>query len=152
MSGVELKPCPFCGGAASDSGYQKWSKPHCETTWVGGRPITEAFFCNCPSCGINNMTVGIGYETQAEAIAAWNRRTPDPAQIRADALREAMGPINYWLDRFGHVQIKHVSAQKYATDAILDIQDAILVLIDTPLSPTAVDDSPAPDAGGKEGA
>jgi len=75
--------------------------------------------------------------------------TTAPAQIRADAIREALEPINFWLGRFGHVQIKHVSAQKYATDAILDIQDAILALLDTPLSPSAVDGSPAPDAGCK---
>ena len=69
-----------------------------------------------------------------EIVAAWNHRTPDPAQIRADALREVA---------------------QMAIDGLLPIisgecADAILALIDTPLSPTAVDGSPSPDAGGKE--
>ena len=58
-------------------------------------------------------------------------RTPDPAQIRADAIREAADHLR-WLG--------------WSLPA-----RAILALLDTPLSPTAVDGSPAPDAGGKEG-
>lgn len=69
------------------------------------------------------------------ARAIYSTRTPDPAQIRADALREAA--------QAAHDATTHPSA--YACKA------AILALLATPLSPTAVDGSPAPDAGGKEG-
>ena len=57
-------------------------------------------------------------------------RTPDPAQIRADAIREAADHLR-WLG--------------WSLPA-----RTILALLATPLSPTAVDGSPAPDAGGKE--
>ena len=68
------------------------------------------------------------------------RRTPDPAQIRADALREAAAKLAEMYDGglLSWPQYQRASA-------------SILALIDTPLSPTAVDGSPAPDAGGKEG-
>ena len=58
-------------------------------------------------------------------------RTPDPAQIRADALREAADCLRW----FGYGIAARI----------------ILALLDTPLSPTAVDGSIAPDAGSKEG-
>ncbi len=67
-------PCPFCGAESSSSGYQKWSKPQKDTTWEGGDPITEAFFCNCPACGVNNICGGIGHRTRRAAIIHWNRR------------------------------------------------------------------------------
>lgn len=75
----ELKPCPFCGGEASPHGYQHFGKPLTETFWKGDRPITKAYFCNCPSCGVSNICSGIGYETREEAIAAWNRRATPTA-------------------------------------------------------------------------
>ena len=56
-------------------------------------------------------------------------RTPDPAQIRADAIREAADCLR---------GLGYSIAVR-----------AILALIDTPLSPTSVDNSPAPDAGMK---
>lgn len=57
--------------------------------------------------------------------------TPDPVQIRADALREALAALG----DAGY-------GSSVAARVILD-------LIDAPPSPTAVDNSPAPDAGGK---
>ena len=76
-------------------------------------------------------------EKKPDSVARFIREdcTPDPAQIRADAIREI--------------------AQR-AVDGLLPLisgecANAILALIDSPLSPTAVDTSPAPDAGGKEG-
>jgi hypothetical protein len=70
----KLLPCPFCGGEASDAGYVFYRKPCEDIAWEDGSPITEAFFCNCPACGISNMASNIGYRTKAQAIAAWNRR------------------------------------------------------------------------------
>jgi hypothetical protein len=70
----KLLRCPFCGGEASDAGYVFYRKPCEDIAWEDGSPITEAFFCNCPACGISNMASNIGYRTKAQAIAAWNRR------------------------------------------------------------------------------
>ena len=64
------------------------------------------------------------------ARSIYNTRTPDPAQIRADALREAADCLR---------------GLGYGT-----APRTILALLDTTLSPTAVDVSPAPDAGGKD--
>ena len=84
MTTPELLPCPFCGGEASDAGYVFYRKPCEDTVWEDGSPITEAFFCNCPKCGINNMSGHIGYRTKAQAIAAWNTRAPlSPAVLAA---------------------------------------------------------------------
>lgn len=98
----DLLPCPFCGGEASAEGYQKWSKPVLNMTWDGGDPITEAYFCNCRTCCVSNITSGIGYRTRAEAIANWNRRAAPTAQeaakVRvkaaiADQISEGIGAV-----------------------------------------------------------
>ena len=54
----ELKPCPFCGGEAEIVGddYMEW--------------IAE-----CVECCASSMT----YATEAEAVEAWNTRTPEQA-------------------------------------------------------------------------
>jgi len=64
-----LKGCPFCNGEA-------WSFPsqYADVTLWNAR---------CKKC----YAAHDGYKTQAEAIAAWNRRAPDPA---AEALARAL--------------------------------------------------------------
>ena len=57
----DLKPCPFCGGAA------RMSKS------TGG----EAWWVDC-RCGVK----GAMTRTEAEAIEAWNHRSPDGALSR----------------------------------------------------------------------
>lgn len=52
MNNEELKPCPFCGGEA-------------EIVMSGGDRRVE-----CKKCGARSDW----YDTEAEAIAAWNRR------------------------------------------------------------------------------
>lgn len=86
-----LLPCPFCGGEASANGHMKWSRPVEEATWDDGSPITEAFFCNCQSCGVSNIgTLSIGHQTRSAAIDAWNRRALPPTAHDVDAaLRRA---------------------------------------------------------------
>ena len=63
LGGVVLLPCPFCGGRGEVGGLIPWVE--------------------CQSCGAS----GPQAETEAAAIAAWNRRTHS-AEI-AGALRDA---------------------------------------------------------------
>lgn len=70
MSDVEeLRPCPFCGGAASVITDHETATAYvmCET---------------CDACGGRR-------ETPANAIAAWNTRAPDPriAELEAEVAR-----------------------------------------------------------------
>ena len=72
----ELKPCPFCGGKASSEGHIRYGRPLDDAWWADGSKITEAFYVNCMSCGaVSRSGIVNGYQTKAEAIAAWNRRT-----------------------------------------------------------------------------
>jgi len=64
----ELKPCPFCGGEAVvmiDGRSGKWTFHH------DGKP-------NCPAAYAHYAS----YETEAEAIAAWNTRAEAPSFVR----------------------------------------------------------------------
>lgn len=88
-----LEPCPFCGGEATlddyNSSYRKDAKP----LWGVGCESSE---CPTESCYAVS-------ENQAEAIAAWNSRTPslaasppagaDPS-LREDAAREIIAHLN----------------------------------------------------------
>ena len=56
----DLKPCPFCGDEAAIS----------FNTAYGFCP-----WCTNEDCLLNDLTHG--YETEAEAEAAWNRRAED---------------------------------------------------------------------------
>jgi len=146
MNGPELKPCQFCGDipvsiSRGMAGQPRWQHPNND---------------HCPISGYL-----LGGETFTEA---WNRRTPDPAQIRTDALREAvkLPEIAAMVEYYKANRAVQRTGLFYATEeqfrrqsrAELDADEAISALdalIATPLSPTAVDGSPAPDAGGKEG-
>lgn len=66
-SGIELKPCPFCGGRAI---LESWPMTPFEQICI---PIEEkawyGVFCNdCAASGPDDIT-------KEDAIAAWNRRT-----------------------------------------------------------------------------
>ena len=58
---IELKPCPFCGGAAKVHEMQS------KTSRVGG------YFVMCNKC----LTSSNNYSTTENAIEHWNRRTSD---------------------------------------------------------------------------
>jgi hypothetical protein len=76
----KLEACPFCGGEASSDGHISYSKPLSGAWWADGSDITEAFYVICVRCGATARggLVG-GFQTKAEAVAAWNTRTlPSP--------------------------------------------------------------------------
>jgi hypothetical protein len=60
MAETEILPCPFCGGPAETSGYD------------------YAFYVRCLNPECIAVSHGLHYETQDEAITAWNRRPPSP--------------------------------------------------------------------------
>ena len=135
MSGPELKNCPFCGDAM---------EPYGEHAQHPG-----------DDCVLSQMIIF------DDAYGEWNRRTPDPAQIRADALREAIwaafiagvGQGSDEATAYEWGTAPQQSRQQAFDDFMADWNEDIAylrALLDTPLSPTAVDNSPAPDAGGKE--
>lgn len=70
----QLKPCPFCGGKA-----ELWMAHAERTAWI-------ACMSKC------SVLVSKEYKTDAEAIAAWNRRAIPAAQPSPDveALVEAL--------------------------------------------------------------
>lgn len=57
----KLKPCPFCGGEARII--------HVKQLW----DPRNAFWAQCQKCRMS----GKHFETEAEAIEAWNRRAND---------------------------------------------------------------------------
>ena len=63
MAMIELKPCPFCGGTPVLIEH-KYDLSH----------ILYGYDCY----GDDHHTCGVGYfETQKEAVEAWNRRAND---------------------------------------------------------------------------
>lgn len=64
---VELEPCPFCGGKARTFGRPSWGVV-CEP---GARPPG----CGAQVGGFDERLTELQYATQAEASAAWNRRS-----------------------------------------------------------------------------
>ena len=138
MSGPELKNCPFCGDAM---------EPYGEHAQHPG-----------DDCVLSQMIIF------DDAYGEWNRRTPDPAQIRADALREALENAATTIKNLLEVMATPDQQQccdgwmcgcmgstVYQEAEYYALQDvaAITALLATPLSPPAVDNSPAPDAGMK---
>lgn len=144
MSGIELKLCPFCGGDAI-----RHNLPDDEYGNSGGDVI------ECSAC-LASSQVEFGFKENL--VSAWNRRTPDPAQIRADALRAAGREyiLEHVMETDWHRQGRHsaIRGMMVRMGLYAELEAAIDEAIAesaTPLSPTAVDGSPAPDAGSKEG-
>lgn len=134
---VDLLNCPFCGGT--------------ELYWPHG---TDPAIIECGGNGCGARSGVPGEQQESEAIALWNTRTPDPAQIRADALQEAAALMEVAATncRAAFTYPPRTKEERdYQTAALVHTyaRDAILALLDAPLSPTAVDNRPAPDAGTK---
>jgi len=71
---ADLLPCPFCGATAANGTVS--------VECFRGRHLVECG-CGAPDCGCGARVTGPGwyagedyFETEAEAIAAWNRREP----------------------------------------------------------------------------
>ena len=84
MSGMdrltELLPCPFCGGEAD--------------TMTPEADDMRAATVMCMGC----YCTGKECETEAQAIAAWNRRASQAAPAPSDALREALEECDCCVD------------------------------------------------------
>ena len=75
---VELLPCPFCGPCKTKSGRDK--QPH-EFGYTGpGFRQYEADYCSskiwigCDTCKVQMGDARFGFDTEAQAVAAWNTR------------------------------------------------------------------------------
>ena len=78
-----LKPCPNPWCCSHDRSDPELFAAH--------RPIAmplpgEAFAICCPVCPIS----GAWKDTEAEAVAAWNARTPEPREVRVEVLEAAL--------------------------------------------------------------
>lgn len=82
----ELKPCPMCGGAAHlTNGYAT------DAVWEHG--VFYRVFCG--ACQIRQLF----HRTEAEAVAAWNRRAPAVGEDGLPPLPHKIGTVyngNYW--------------------------------------------------------
>jgi hypothetical protein len=74
----EPKDCPFCGG-------EGWTIYHSDTRRTSPR---------CRRCGCD-----LGeFDTPQEALAAWNRRAPEPATTQPERSEDAVDAARYrWL-------------------------------------------------------
>lgn len=66
--GIELLPCPFCGGEAETVEH--------DSTYLHG------FFAHCANDDCPNTVETDIYPTEAEAIAAWNTRHEETCKVK----------------------------------------------------------------------
>lgn len=64
---IELKPCPFCGGNAKLVDHTFWNDTTKSFSY-------KSYGVMCRHCGVQGFQF---YETEEEAINAWNRRATD---------------------------------------------------------------------------
>lgn len=66
----KLKPCPFCG-----------EEPYLQFRESDKTLLDVEFYVECanPYCGVEPVTSG--FETEEDAIAAWNRRAGDERPV-----------------------------------------------------------------------
>ena len=83
----ELKPCPFCGGEASDAGTIRFGESH-HAWWSDGTRILKSYYVSCIICGSSNRGL-FGHQTKQQSNDLWNQRTPDAVEV----LKEVAGEI-----------------------------------------------------------
>lgn len=90
----ELKPCPFCGSPAEvergNDHHGSWFNLGCSRHW--GKNLAD-------QCIAGRLWYTESEKTEEEAIANWNKRTPDPEILGAlkllSAEAEAADMIGY---------------------------------------------------------
>ena len=74
---TELKPCPFCGESVRDDEQELCLDSFLQMSEKAG-PL---FYLECFGCGIETRW----FPTEAEAIAAWNRRAAVVEEIKGES-------------------------------------------------------------------
>ena len=98
----KLKPCPFCGGEA-----QRFSL---------GIGTAERVRIDCRGC---HLKLSEWFSPEDVAVAAWNRRAPDPIRERlAEAIRAFGSPVEPAL------MVNSLNAALDELDAALAAHDA----------------------------
>lgn len=105
----ELRPCPFCGSPAE-----------IEHTWIP-RSSECLAICSNPHCVAHNIEQDEQggwccdtYNSEADAIAAWNRRAPAVAAGGVtEALRSAMGMCEQYADFIRRVPAAEIEQHPY---------------------------------------
>ena len=71
----KLKPCPFCGGAATADGKTSHMIKNVETREL--ETVAEYFYAYCLICGVSTIGhLGMGQISREQAIKFWNERRP----------------------------------------------------------------------------
>jgi Lar family restriction alleviation protein len=100
---AELKKCPFCGGEAKFTYSVNGSHMHihCEDT-------------NCIGSTIMN-----DYETEAEAIEAWNNRATE-SEIRAKAIDEFAEKLKWEYENSIGISQREIDFANAVTDQVAE--------------------------------
>jgi len=119
----KLLDCPFCGGEASSKGRVSYSPYYDAGRWGDGTKVTEACFCCCIRC--QSRCGGISsYQTEAEAITAWN--------TRAALTDHQPAPISATLQKLANLEATYsATAEAAAThlNAAMDAQDKLAIAL-----------------------
>lgn len=108
---VELKPCPFCGCGPSEDQHAEKVQAY---IGLGGWCVF------CEACGCE----GLRLASRAEAIAAWNTRTPDASQAElVSALEDARLFVD--LIRLQAARKQDAEQLAEATDALRGVDAAL---------------------------
>ena len=70
----QLKPCPFCGGAALF--IEQFRYQHCRSNVGGSRQVSKAYYTvKCCNSDCPYEPTGAEHHAEQKAIEAWNKRT-----------------------------------------------------------------------------
>lgn len=84
----ELKPCPFCGGAAGVDKMNFCFEDTGEYAMSAFVVSCSAFVVSCRVCGMKTAQ----YRTEEKAVKAWNRRAERTCRIVVDHGRHGPEP------------------------------------------------------------
>jgi Lar family restriction alleviation protein len=78
---MELKPCPFCGNKPEVSEHGPL---------IDGEPGI-AIWCVSGDCRMDDVG-GMNFDSEEQAIKAWNTRTPDKSTTSSSVVYESTTP------------------------------------------------------------